>query len=84
MSHEDKEMERLSKLMDKVLEELHREGMEHIQIFATWNEQGKTHFLKNGTGNFYARIGMCQEFLETQSSRVHHHVRYNEFNHEEE
>ena len=34
-----------------------------IQVMATWQEDGKTMHMRNGCGNFYARQGMCHDFV---------------------
>jgi hypothetical protein len=79
---EDQETKRLLDLLDRTLEELHREGMEHIQILACWNEQGESRSLFRGTGNFYARFGTAHEFLDFQRARSHHETKRREYSDE--
>ncbi len=35
----------------------------HIEILATWTEEGKTKSVATGYGNWYARQGMAHEFI---------------------
>jgi hypothetical protein len=41
--------------------------MEHcdtVQILATVQERGQTFRIRNGRGNWYARVGLCREFVD--------------------
>jgi hypothetical protein len=46
------------------------EHVDSIQVIATSSEQGESDFFAYGIGNHYARIGSCQEFLDTERSGV--------------
>jgi len=35
----------------------------HIQILASWNEDGHTKAISFGNGNWYARQGLAHEFI---------------------
>lgn len=48
--------------MDLKIAEL-SEHFEHVQVMATWQEDLKTLQLKRGLGNWYARQGLAQEFI---------------------
>jgi hypothetical protein len=39
------------------------EHFDAVQIFATYQEEGKTQSTFKGIGNFYTRVGMAREFL---------------------
>lgn len=67
------------KALARCLAELHREGFEHAEILVSWNEEGHTHHLADGHGNFYARLGMAQEFIQCNDARIHHQVRKDEY-----
>lgn len=35
----------------------------HGQIVCSWNEEGMTHSKRGGFGDWYARQGLCREFI---------------------
>lgn len=39
------------------------EHFDHVQIMATWTEEGGTMGTYRGAGNWYARQGMAHEFI---------------------
>jgi hypothetical protein len=39
------------------------EHFDAVQILVSWNEQGQSHCMKSGAGNWYARQGMAHEFI---------------------
>lgn len=41
-----------------------KEHFDSVQILATWDEEGETRVMRPGFGNWYARQGMAQEFVE--------------------
>jgi len=49
-----------------VLDAAHRlaEHFDCVQILATRMNQGHTQFVKKGVGNWYARHGMAQQFIQ--------------------
>ena len=55
------------------------EHCDSIQIFAEFTEGGETVKAELGKGSFYARLGMSQEFLDTNKARVFHHIKKIEF-----
>ena len=57
------------RLVNRVSAEL-SEHIEHVQILATWNDEGFTRTLFVGNGNFHARFGMAHDFIATQNSRT--------------
>jgi len=51
--------------------------MEHcntVQILATVHERGQTYRIMNGAGNWYARVGMCKEFVDKDKAQSEHQV----------
>jgi hypothetical protein len=44
------------------------EHFEAVQIMATWTEAGICRHAKRGVGNWYARMGMAHEFIETNKA----------------
>ena len=44
------------------------EHFEAVQITASWTEAGVTQCVKDGCGNWYARLGMTKEFIAEQES----------------
>jgi hypothetical protein len=57
------------KLVDDALAVL-SEHFDHVQILATWSEPGVTKDCFRGEGNWYARQGMCREFLSRDKAQV--------------
>lgn len=56
-----------------ICEEHARELFEHadaVQIMVTWNEEGKTHRVFTGCGNWYARQGMAHELIECDKAQT--------------
>ena len=55
-------------LLDQCLEIL-SEHLESVQIIGSFvNDGGETERVTRGVGNWYARIGMAQEFLEMDAA----------------
>lgn len=48
--------------LDSLVAHLH-EFFEVVQIQASWCEEGFTHSVDSGAGNWYARQGMAHEFI---------------------
>jgi len=44
------------------------EHFDAVQILASWTEEGATTCVKRGAGNWYARQGMCHEFITSSVS----------------
>lgn len=56
----------------QILERFSHQLGEHfdaVQILASWHEEGVTRCLPWGSGNWYARQGMAQEFISTTRAR---------------
>jgi len=53
------------------------EYVEHGQFMLTFGNDSHTSY--NGFGNFHARRGMAQEFLDRDRARNAHEVEYSEF-----
>lgn len=56
---------------EKMLEDVAAKIGEHfdaVQILATWTEGGTCLHAKRGAGNWYARMGMAHEFIETNKA----------------
>lgn len=56
---------------EKMLEEFAAKIGEHfeaVQILASWTEKGISMHSKRGSGNWYARLGMCHEFINTNKA----------------
>lgn len=66
MSHD----EMLVELMDRCLRDLgeHFDSVQLIGSFVT--DDGQTQRVTRGIGNWYARIGMAQEFLEMDAAQT--------------
>lgn len=41
------------------------EYFDAVQILASWTEDGCTYCQKRGTGNWYARVGMAHQFIDS-------------------
>lgn len=54
--------EEAQKLCEEFAARMH-EHFDHVQILATWNEEGITKRVARGAGNWYARQGMAHEFI---------------------
>lgn len=61
--------EELGKLVEDAASAL-GEQFEAVQIVASNSEGDGTRCIKRGVGNFYARLGMCREFVEQDSGEV--------------
>lgn len=47
-----------------------------VQILVSWvSSSGETHHALMGSGNFYARVGMCQELITRDKARTSNDVR---------
>lgn len=56
---------------EKMLEDVAAKLGEHfdaVQILASWNQEGLSMHSKRGAGNWYARLGMCHEFINTNKA----------------
>ena len=42
----------------------------HIQILASWNEEGLSKAIYTGVGNWYARQGLAHEFINQDMAQV--------------
>lgn len=62
----DKEME---KWLDAKTAEL-TEHFDAVQILASYTDETGTHFIKRGSGNWFARMGMAQDYLTTQNAQT--------------
>jgi hypothetical protein len=49
-------------LLARMSAQLH-EHFDAVQILVSWNEESDCKCIKQGSGNWYARIGMCREML---------------------
>lgn len=56
-------VEELINLIDGHLREL-GEHLDHVQVLATWSEEGASYNIYRGTGNWFARQGMAQNFIQ--------------------
>lgn len=51
------------------------EHCDAVQIMVSYNEEGTTHLLNKGAGNWYARQGMAHEFIGTnQAQNIAHEI----------
>lgn len=58
---------------NRLLEEMAARLGEHfdaVQILVSWNEYGLTNCAKRGVGNWYARQGMAQEFIDQDQAQT--------------
>lgn len=55
------EKEADKRLMDAV--NLLSEHFDHVQILVSWNEEAETKDMASGSGNWYARLGLCRELI---------------------
>lgn len=46
------------------------EHFDHVQILATWNEEGTTQRHFTGSGNWYARQGMAHDFISWDKAQT--------------
>lgn len=60
-------------MLNKALDQL-SEHFDHVQILTTWQSEdgsGQTESLFRGAGNWYARQGMAQSFIEGDIAEEH-------------
>lgn len=68
-----------SKQVEKVVADAVGIIMEHcdaVQILATVQEGGQTFRIRNGRGNWYARVGLCREFVDIDRAQSEQTVFY--------
>jgi hypothetical protein len=53
----------VDQMMDQFLNRM-SEYCDSVQVFATMQDRGTTCRKAKGSGNYYARIGVCREFLD--------------------
>jgi len=66
----------INTIIEQKLNEL-SEYCDSVQILASWNgmdDPENTHSSFKGFGNYYARIGMINRFVEEESAKVHNQV----------
>lgn len=49
------------------------EHFDHVQILATWNEEGLTKAAYSGCGSWYARQGLAHEFINKDIAQENAH-----------
>lgn len=60
--------EEAGKILEDAVSKL-GEFFEAVQIIVSWvDEEGATHYVPRGSGNWYARQHMCQEFVGREKS----------------
>jgi hypothetical protein len=59
-----------TELLDNCLAKL-SEHFDHVQILATWDDSESTMTLERGAGNWYARQGMAQAFINRDQAQDH-------------
>lgn len=87
MSKSKNQADKQADIVDQKLQEAIKLLSEHcdsVQIFAEFTEAGETVKAELGHGSFYARLGMAQEFLQTNNARVFHHVKKMEFSNKQD
>lgn len=55
------------------------EHVEAVSIHVSWTEDGITNVIDVGCGNYYARKGMAQAFLEKDQARTQCDVQHEEY-----
>lgn len=66
MSHD----EMLVELMDRCLRDL-GEHFDSVQLIGSFvDDEGQTHRVTRGVGNWYSRIGMAMEFIEMDAAQT--------------
>tara|TARA_B100002019_G_C21223142_1_gene575878 strand:+ start:257 stop:511 length:255 start_codon:yes stop_codon:yes gene_type:complete len=66
----------IRKMIEQKLQEL-SEYCDSVQILASWNglnDPENTHSTFRGFGNYYARIGMVNRFVEEESAKIQNQV----------
>lgn len=61
----------------KMVEDLAAKLGEHfdsVQVLVSSVEEGGTRCIRSGVGNFYARLGMAQEFIDQDRARLNAQV----------
>jgi len=70
-------------VLNKLIPRLQEAGADAVQIHVTWvDENGLTHTRHHGLGNWNARRGMAQQFIEEDSARNNCQVEYTEYREE--
>ena len=58
----------VNEVMNRCLHEL-GERFEAVQILATRTQEGMTHTVCRGVGNWHARIGLAHAFIESETAQ---------------
>lgn len=59
--------EEAEKLLQAAVDKL-GDHFDCVQILASWEQEGATRFLPRGSGNWWGRQGMAQEFINREIS----------------
>lgn len=62
--------------LDEFIQERVRQIMEHVdscQVMVEWSEERISRSMYRGGGSWFARKGMCQEFMEIDQARATAH-----------
>lgn len=73
---DQKRAEHIKSVIDQKLNEL-SEYCDSVQVLASWNgmdEPENTHSCFRGFGNWYARMGMVNRFVEEENAKIHNQV----------
>ena len=62
-------LEELSKIVEKAVSDL-GEHFDAVEILASNVDGEGSDCIKRGSGNFYARLGMAQEFIDEDRAQV--------------
>ena len=60
--------DKVNAVVNRCLQEL-VEHFEAVQILATRTEQGITHTICRGAGNWHARVGLAHAFIESETAQ---------------
>lgn len=50
-----------------------REHFDSIQVCASWTDAKQTYTVFSGSGNWYARVGMCRQFVKQDEAQILSH-----------
>ena len=72
----------LEKLMEDFCKRMTAYGCDSVQVLASVTDakEATTQAKRRGLGNWYARKGMAQEFIDEDRTRTEEHIKENEFN----
>jgi hypothetical protein len=80
--NDDTRCNAIDEIMEKMFAQL-GEYVDHVQVHISFEGGEGTQCIHHGMGNWFARKGMAQEFIERDQARNHHDIKACEFSEDE-